>query len=112
MSDSLDYNDLVFITNELGVPLTAVLSGTRNRNDVHAWLSGRSAPSDEQVKRLNFACDTFKKISRSQGADLTRNWFLGANVGDDDDSPATAIREDRFREVEISATRMIEDQWK
>jgi hypothetical protein len=112
MADALDYNDLLFITQELGVTLTAALSGTRNRNDVQAWLNGIAAPSDEQARRLNFACDTFKKVSNSQGADLTRSWFIGANVGDNDDSPITAIREDRFTEVEISATRMIEDQWR
>lgn len=111
MSPALDYNDLVFLTKELGVTLTAALSGTRNRNDIHAWLHGQANPTDDQVERLNFACDTFKDVSKSQGADMTRTWFLGANVGADEISPIEAIRDGRFEEVRISARRMIEDQW-
>lgn len=106
-----DYEKMKFVHTELGATLTAVLSGTRSRDDVGAWFNAHKTPDVDQLKRLRFASEMFTKVSRTEGPDVARSWFIGANVGDDGDSPVTAIREGRFEEVRISATRMIEDQF-
>lgn len=109
-----DHKTVRFVCNSLGRTLTAALSGTSNRLDVDKWLMGGQGykrPSDDQLKRLHFAREVFEKVSAAEGDDVTRNWFIGANVGDNEDSPITAIREDRFEEVLISAGRIINDEW-
>jgi hypothetical protein len=105
-----DYEKMKFVRDTLGPTVTAALSGTRNRGDVAAWFNAHKTPDVDQLKRLRFASEIFAEVSKTEGPDMTRSWFMGANVGDDCDSPITAIREGRFEEVRISATRMIEEQ--
>lgn len=109
-----DHKTVRFVCNSLGRTLTAALSGTPNRLDVDKWLmggQGHKPPTDDQLNRLRFARKMFEEVSAAEDDDTTRNWFMGANVGDNEDTPVTAIREDRFEEVRVSASRIINDEW-
>lgn len=106
-----DYQKMKFVRDALGPTATAFLSGTHDRTNVVAWFNGVTTPDVDQLERLRFASEIFAKVSETEGSDIARTWFLGANVGADEASPAEAIRAGRFDEVRISATQMIEDQF-
>jgi hypothetical protein len=105
-SPALDYMDLAFLVRVLGRTATAKLSGAQSRRTVEDWLSGRGNPSDDQVTRLNFACDLFRELSQFQGENNTTHWFLAPSVsttGKKPQSPVEAISEDYFDEVRTIA---------
>jgi hypothetical protein len=108
---NLVINDLVYLHDKLGLSLVAFLSGTRKYEDFTKWLRNHKPPREEQIKRINFAAEITRQVCDVIGPGLTRQWFIGANVGLEEISPAEAIRADRFDEVRISATRIMEDQW-
>lgn len=103
MSQAMDYNDLVFIVDHLSRTAVQQLSGAGRRTDVEAWLALRTAPSDEQVARINFAANLFKELSNRQGVKFTHEWFFNSPIGSANTSPLDAIRNDLFDEVRREA---------
>ncbi|MFJ2470515.1 antitoxin Xre/MbcA/ParS toxin-binding domain-containing protein [Glutamicibacter sp. NPDC087583] len=71
----------------LGPTLTAALTG------------GQGDPAD---RRLTVALRIFQTIEVQEGADLARAWMIGGNPALGGDTPITAIREERFSDVEAA----------
>jgi hypothetical protein len=105
------HSDVVYLTSTVGPILTGMLSGTRKFSDVNNWLHSHIFPQEAQIERINFAALTLRQVSDAIGLEHTLGWFISANVGPEEISPAEAIRADRFDEVRVSATRIMEDQW-
>ena len=96
--------------NRLGVTLTAMAAGVHVRDRVNTWCAGASEPTDDQAHRLRFTFDILHEVAEAENSwDTARNWFIGANVGEEEISPCEAIRQGRFEEVRASARRFIED---
>lgn len=109
----LDVSVIAYLEHELGPTLVAVATGlTGNRVECHAtiskWLDGSAEPGHEQAKRLQFMYDQFRRVATVDGTDLARNWFTGANVGEDELAPFQAMRNGDLDGVRISAGRRIE----
>lgn len=101
-----------FLNNALGPTLVAALSGTRDRTKSARWEAGDEPEPDAAAsERLQCAAKQWKLIEASEGPDVARLWFLGANPWLDDDTPVTAIREGRFQETEAAAKAMVEDSF-
>lgn len=104
--------------NRVGPTLVALLMNADNRWDVTAWLTGAESPTETQIERLDFALELFDLVAaanrtdENDGADMARVWFIGANTGISDTTPAEAIRAGAFDAVRTSATRAREDQWR
>lgn len=101
-----------FLNNALGPTLVAALSGARDRTISPSWESKDGPlPDTAASERLQCANEAWKLIEASEGPDVARLWFLGANPWLGDDSPVTAIREGRFRQTEIAAKALVEDSF-
>lgn len=83
---------------QLGPSLTAALSGSRTLD-----------ATDPDDPRIAFAWKVFQIIEAVDGADVAGAWFLGANPMLGDDSVSSAIREQRFKEVEAAAMNYCEN---
>ena len=105
------HGDAVYLFNTVGQTLLGLVAGTRKLRDVDNWLLINTFPRDEQIERINFAASILRQVSEATNLEHALNWFVGANVGPEEISPAEAIRTDRFGEVRISAARTMEDQW-
>ena len=75
----------------IGPTLTALVSGTRNREDVERWATVGAEPDTEQTRRLYAAYEAFITIKDREGEDVARAWFLGTNPGLED-TPVMALR--------------------
>lgn len=99
-----------YLVNRLGPTLVAAGIGFRNRKVISENSENLDdAFSDEQKKRVNVMYEIWNKVSQSEGDDLARAWFIGANPWLNDDSAVAAIREDRFEQVRVAAQAMIND---
>lgn len=83
---------------QLGPTLTAALSGSHTP-DV----------TDPDDPRIAFAWKIFQMIEAVDGADVARAWIIGANPMLGDESVVSAIREQRFKDVEAAATNYREN---
>lgn len=100
------------LNNALGPTLVAALSGARDRTISPSWESKDGPlPDAAASERLRCANEAWKLIEASEGPDVARLWFLGANPWLGDESPVTAIREGRFRQAEIAAKALVEDSF-
>lgn len=94
--------------NRIGLILTALVAGVRNRERINTWCAGILTPSPAETKRLVFAMKVLSEVAEAEHSwNTARAWFIGANVGEDLVSPVEAIRMDRFDEVLLSAQRLI-----
>lgn len=93
----------------LGPTLVAALSGSQDRTISYRWEeTDGPEPDPTASERLRCAREQWKLVEASEGPDIARMWFLGANPRLGDDTPVTAIREGRFRETATAAKAMIE----
>lgn len=84
----------------LGPKLVAALAGTADREALARWAAGDgSAPTEEVAANFLVARQVWRDIAAVDGGDVTRAWFVGMNPNLGDDSPVTAIREGRHRQV-------------
>lgn len=99
-----------YLITRLGPTLVAAGIGFRNRKVISEVSENLDeAFSDEQKRRVEILHEVWTKVSRSEGDDLARAWFIGANPWLNDESAISAIREDRFEQVKIAAQAMIND---
>lgn len=109
----MDIREVVRRLNDaLGGTLVAALAGARDPKASYKW--GREhgpTPRDEVVKRLQLAHRAWMVVSTSEGGDVARMWFLGANPWLDEVSPVEAISQDRAKEVMDAAFAMAEDRF-
>jgi hypothetical protein len=94
----------------LGSTLVSALAGSKDTKASHKWAKdGGPSPRPETIRRLVFAYEQWQKITDVEGEHVARVWFIGANPWLDYDTPITAIREDRLKDVGIAAQALIDD---
>ena len=96
----------------LGATLVASLVGSKDPKISYKWAKPAGPhPRDEAKKRLQLALRAWRIVSTSEGADVARMWFLGANPWLGETSPVEAIGHDRSKEVMEAAMAMVEDRF-
>jgi hypothetical protein len=103
------YEIVGFLVSRLGPTLVSALSGCTSRKESLRWAAGEESPTEDQEKKLLFGFEIWSQLSKSEGDDVSRLWFLGANPWLNEDSAISAIRESRFDEVRNAAQAMIDD---
>ncbi|RLP68540.1 hypothetical protein D9V29_13700 [Mycetocola manganoxydans] len=107
----LDYREMTRRLNgALGGTLVAALSGSKDTKASHKWAKENGPqPRPEAQRRLIFAYEQWQKVAEAEGEHVARVWFIGANPWLGYDTPVTAIREDRFKDVSVAAQALIDD---
>lgn len=80
------------LVGNLGSTLVAYLTGVESRSMPRRWALGEANPRAEAAARLLTAYTAWLAIVWTDGYDVARNWFIGANPWLGDISPAEAIR--------------------
>lgn len=92
-----------FLQETLGQSLVAYLAGVGHAKVVAGWAERKHAPRGEAEQRLRIAFQVFHMLQEEDAPPTVRAWFVGLNPQLDDDSPANAIREGRFKDVLVAA---------
>ena len=96
------------LLSALGPTLTMALVGADNPDLPGEWLKiGGAAPTDEQARRMRLAAEIWDQLEESDGPDVARMWFLGANPTLGDSSAIEAISQDRFHSVRAAAESFV-----
>lgn len=96
------------LTASLGPTLVAALAGV-GRAQVNGWAAGPgTAPSVEIQRRLTVAHEIWADVSESDGASVARSWFVRLNPWLNEQTPISAIREDRHAEVRRAAVAFVD----
>jgi len=96
-----------FLQEVLGPKLTAHLAGISNHRTVATWATGANKPRPDAEARLRLAYQIVHLIQADESLHVVRAWLIGLNPQLDDEAPATAIRDGRFREVLTAARAFI-----
>lgn len=99
-----------YLNSKLGPTLVAAAIGIRNRQaiiEVSVNLEG--ILTVQQKIRLDVLFEVWNTVANSEGDDIARAWFIGANPWLNDESAISAIREDWFNQVRAAAQAMVED---
>lgn len=106
----LDIRQIVQESNAaLGPTLVAALAGSKEREQQLDWANPNGAePGPQYVARLTFAHEEWTRLVSGEDDQVARIWFIGANPRLHEDSPVTAIREDRCAEVTAAVTSFLE----
>jgi len=93
-----------FLQDALGQKLVAFMVEVEDPKTVGRWASGKRLPKDLDVeRRLRDAHQIFRLLLTKESPYTVRAWFVGLNPQLGDESPATAIREGRTRDVLVAA---------
>jgi hypothetical protein len=93
-----------FLQEALGQKLVAYMVGVEDPKTVGRWAAEKRLPQDPAAeRRLRAAYQTFQLLATQESPHTVRAWFVGLNPQLDDESPATAIRENRVRDVMVAA---------
>ena len=96
----------------LGGTLVAAMAGSDDPKASHEWAKEDSLlPGNGTLTRLAFAYEQWQKIAASEGEQVARMWFVGANPWLGNDTPANAIREGHHEEVARAAQTLIDDSF-
>lgn len=103
-------HELVRELNEgLGTTLVAALAGSKNRAQPYEWAkAGGSTPRAAAWNRLQFAHQIWRDVEEAEGAGVARRWFIGGNPLLSEQSPISAIRDDRHAEVRRAAQAFVD----
>ena len=94
----------------LGPTLVSALAGARDRKLPIRWARADGPePGPDFRRRLLLAHRVWTQIAPGETEQVARAWFIGANPFLDEDTPLTAIREDRARQVIAAAAAFVED---
>lgn len=97
------------LNSHLGPTLVAALAGVKDRGLPSKWARPDGPnPRPAAGTRLLKAHTLFFSIASSESEHIARAWMIGSNPLLDDDTPITAIREDRFKDVTAAATAFLE----
>ena len=100
------------LNSHLGPTLVAALAGTKDRRQPIRWAKPDGPKlSAEFERRIRFAQRVWVAISDAESDSVARAWFIGSNPRLNEDTPMTAIREDRHREVMSALTAFLEDAY-
>ncbi len=98
-----------FLQDALGQKLVAFMVEIEDPKTVGRWASGKRLPKDLDVeRRLRDAHQIFRLLLTEESSGTARAWFVGLNPQLGDESPATAIREGRTRDVLVAARAFVE----
>ena len=93
-----------FLQDALGQKLVAFMVGVEDPKTVGKWATEKHLPRDLDTQRkLRDAYHVFRLLLTQESPYTVRAWFVGLNPQLDDESPATAIREGRTRDVLVAA---------
>lgn len=99
------------LNDSLGPTLVAGLAGSRNSKIGYRWArEDGPVPRDEAQRRLHLAHRAWIVVSGSEGANVARMWFIGANPSLGEISPIEAIAHDRAKDVIEAAYAMADDR--
>ncbi|GAA1811312.1 hypothetical protein [Nesterenkonia flava] len=98
------------ITSELvrvlGRQLLAFIVG-KDPKSLSRWAAGTHSPKDREEKILRNAYQVFALLDPVESDHTIRAWFMGMNPQLDDESPAEALSEERFRDVATAARSFV-----
>ncbi|MHB1329972.1 MAG: hypothetical protein ACYC2K_17370 [Gemmatimonadales bacterium] len=99
--EPLNYREITRrLIDALGPTLVAALAGSKDRTAPHEWAKvDGSEPSPEALPRLACAYETWTLLAAADGDRIARQWFIGGNPHLNENTPITAIREDRHGDV-------------
>lgn len=108
----LDIHEVVRrLNSHLGPLLVATLAGSKDPKAPHRWARpAGSVPGPAFQKRLFLAHRVWIAIADAETDSIARAWFVGGNPFLEEDTPLTAIREDRHKEVAQALTAFLEDR--
>jgi hypothetical protein len=93
-----------FLQDAFGQKLVAFMVGVEDPKSVGRWASEKRLPQDLDVERkLRDTYHVFRLLLTKESPYTVRAWFVGLNPQLNDESPATAIREGRTRDVMVAA---------
>lgn len=97
----MDIHDIVRELNgALGPTLVAGLSGSKDRKLPIRWAKADGPePRTDAARRLTFAHRQWTLLAAADGEHVARQWFIGGNPQLNENTPITAIREDRHEDV-------------
>lgn len=109
----MEIHELVRRLNaHLGPTLVAALAGTKDRRQPIRWAKPDGpALGAAFEKRLRLAQRAWVAIADAESDSVARAWFIGGDPRLNEDTPLTAIREDRDREVVAAITAFLEDAY-
>ncbi|MET3922498.1 hypothetical protein [Arthrobacter sp. UYEF20] len=107
----LDIHELVRRLNtHLGPTLVAALSGSKDAKQPIRWAKqGGPTPGPAFENRLRLAHRLWGYLADAESDHVARAWFIGGNPWLGEDTPITAIREDRHKEVTAAVTAFLQD---
>ncbi len=95
------------LVEQLGTKLTAHVAGVSDPKAAVAWSRRERQPHPAAEQRLRSALQVFLLLQSEENAHTARAWFIGMNPQLDDEAPADALREGRFKDVLSAATAYI-----
>jgi hypothetical protein len=106
----MDIHQIARELNEaLGATLVAALTGSKDRKQPIRWAKPNGPkPGPDFTRRLQLAHREWTRLEQAEGEHIARGWFIGGNPLLNEDTPLTAIREDRGRQVTAAVTAFIE----
>jgi len=88
------------LTASLGPTLVAGLAGVKDRKLPIRWAKPDGPmPRPEASNRLTFAHRQWTVLSAADGPAVARQWLIGGNPYLQENTPISAIRDDRHSEV-------------
>ena len=96
-----------FLEEVLTRKLIAYMMEVKDAKTVGRWASGDRNPGRETESRLRAVYQIFQILQAEESPHTVRAWFIGLNPQLDDESPATAIREGRAKDVLVAAKSWI-----
>jgi hypothetical protein len=91
----------------LGQKLAAHIAGLADVKAIGEYAKGSREPRLDVEERLRLAYQVFQIIVDSDSDHVARAWFIGLNPQLNDDTPADAIREGRYKDVLAAARAYI-----
>lgn len=108
----LDIHELVRrLNSHLGPLLVASLAGSKDSKLPYKWAKQDGpTPGPAFQKRLQLAHRVWLSLADAESEAIARAWFIGGNPFLDEDTPITALREDRHKDVFQALTAFLEDR--
>lgn len=92
-----------YLQEVLGQKLTAYIAAVSDPKTVGTWVAGASKPRNESEDRLRMAFQIVHLLQGDESIHVVRAWFVGLNPQLNDEAPADAIREGRYKEALTAA---------
>lgn len=94
----------------LGPTIVAAIAGSKDRKLPFRWAKEHGPePRTNAARRLTFAHRQWSLLAAAEGEHVARQWFIGGNPMLREETPITAIREDRHSEVAEAVQTFIGD---